>query len=188
MTFRENQSCCLKAELIHMNSAMRKASVLLVFLMGTILLPAMAPNDIRFRQLSDERIALQSRFAKAQQALGMDPSKAPAEAQIEMESFGKALTNLKTDLLLLLNERYTFWNNQNYWNIYWEKGPSAKFVVAKLRAQIDAATILKLPMDAPFNKVDLNTFQKQLDAIRNCLELDRQLQQMESLLKNLPKR
>lgn len=149
---------------------------------------ALAPNDIKLRQLGDERVALQSRFAKAQQALGLDPLKAPAEAQIEMESFGKALSKLKEETLLLLNERYIFWNNQNYWSYLWDKGPAAKFVVAKLRGQIDAASSLSLPMDAPFGKPEINTFQKQLDALRGCFELDRQLQQMQTLLKNAPRR
>lgn len=164
---------------------MRKAILALALLSLASLAQAIAPNDAQFKVLVETRIQFQGRFAKAQQALGLDPSKAPHQAHANLEAFSKELAKLKDDAVTLQNERYQYWNNETYWRNFWVKGPAAKFVVAKLRAQIDVAMALQVPTAGPFTKPDLNTMQKSLDAVRGCFEIDNQLQIME---KQLPKR
>lgn len=167
---------------------MRSILPALVILCFASLAQAIAPNDVQFKLMVDTRTQFQGRFAKAQQALGLDPTKAPAEAHSNLEAFSKELAKLKADAVALQNERYQYWNNQSYWRNFWDKGPAAKFVVAKLRAQIDAAAALQVPVAGPYTKPDLNSMQKSLDAIRACFELDKQLQVMETQLNSLPKR
>lgn len=167
---------------------MRRFLLTVALLSFASLAQAIAPNDIQFKLMIDTRTQFQGRFAKAQQALGLDPTKAPAEAHANLEAFSKEIAKLKDDAVALQESRYQYWNNQSYWRNFWDKGPAAKFVVAKLRAQIDAAIALQVPVAAPFTKPDLNTMQKSLDAIRACFELDKQLQLMEVQLNNLPKR
>jgi hypothetical protein len=164
---------------------MRKVFLIVALLTLASLARAIAPNDVQFKLLVDNRTQFQGRFAKAQQALGLDPTKAPAEAHANLGAFSKELAKLKDDAVALQEARYQYWNNQSYWRNFWDKGPSAKFVVAKLRAQIDVAMALQVPVSPPFTKPDLNTMQKSLDAIRGCFELDKQLQIMET---QLPKR
>ena len=164
---------------------MRKAILAVALLSFASLAQAIAPNDVQFKLMVDTRTQFQGRFAKAQQALGLDPSKAPHQAHANLEAFSKELAKLKDDAVTLQNERYQYWNNETYWRNFWVKGPAAKFVVAKLRAQIDVAMALQVPTAGPFTKPDLNTMQKSLDAIRGCFEIDNQLQIME---KQLPKR
>jgi hypothetical protein len=171
----------------YMKLPMPKVTAFLLFFAPLSAL-AVAPNDIQFKLLVDARTQQQGRFAKAQQAIGLDPTKAPHEAHAALEAFCKDLTKLRDESVTVLNARYQYWNNQAYWRTFWDKGPSAKFVVEKLRVQIDAANSLKIPMDAPFTKPDLNTMQKALDAVRASFELDRQLTLMEVQLNNLPKR
>jgi hypothetical protein len=167
---------------------MLKSLLTVALLSFASLAQAIAPNDVQFKVMVDTRVQFQGRFAKAQQALGLDPTKAPHEAHANLEAFSKELAKLKEEAITLQNERYQYWNNQSYWRNFWDKGPSAKFVVAKLRAQIDIAMALQVPVAGPFTKPDLNTMQKSLDAIRACFELDKQLQLMEIQLNNSPKR
>lgn len=162
-------------------------SYLPLLAMATSLL-AMAPQDIQLKLLTDNRTQFQGRFAKAQQAIGMDPSKATPEAQANLELFSKDLAKLKEDALAVMNGRYQYWNNQSYWRTYWDRGPSAKFVVGKLRTQIDTTTALLVPDAAPFTKPDINTMQKTLDAVRACFDLDQQLQVMEKQFLSAPRR
>ncbi len=167
---------------------MRKSLFTFALLCLANLTQAVAPNDVQFKLMVDTRTQFQGRFAKAQQALGLDPTKAPHEAHANLEAFSKELAKLKEEAITLQNDRYQYWNNQSYWRNFWDKGPAAKFVVAKLRAQIDVAVALQVPVAGPFTKPDLNTMQKSLDAIRACFELDKQLQLMEIQLNNSPKR
>ena len=167
---------------------MRKVFLTVALLTLASLAHAIAPNDAQFKVLVDTRIQFQGRFAKAQQALGLDPTKAPHQAHANLEAFSKELAKLQEDAVTLQNARYQYWNNEYYWRNYWVNGPSAKFVVAKLRAQIDVAMALQVPTAGPFTKPDLNTMQKSLDAIRGCFEIDKQLQIMETQLNSLPKR
>ena len=167
---------------------MRKVFLTVALLALASLAHAIAPNDAQFKVLVETRIQFQGRFAKAQQALGLDPTKAPHQAHANLEAFSKELAKLKDDAVALQNARYQYWNNEYYWRNYWVNGPSAKFVVAKLRAQIDVAMALQVPTAGPFTKPDLNTMQKSLDAIRGCFEIDKQLQIMETQLNSLPKR
>ena len=167
---------------------MRKVFLTVALLTLASLAHAIAPNDAQFKVLVETRIQFQGRFAKAQQALGLDPTKAPHQAHANLEAFSKELAKLKDDAVALQNARYQYWNNEYYWRNYWVNGPSAKFVVAKLRAQIDVAMALQVPTAGPFTKPDLNTMQKSLDAIRGCFEIDKQLQIMETQLNSLPKR
>ena len=163
-------------------TAMRKAILAVALLSFASLAQAIAPNDVQFKLMVDTRTQFQGRFAKAQQALGLDPTKAPAEAHANLEAFSKELAKLKEEAVALQNARYQYWDNQSYWRNFWDKGPAAKFVVAKLRAQIDVTMALQVPVAAPFAKPDLNTMQKSMDAIRACFELDKQLQVMETQL------
>ena len=167
---------------------MRKVFLTVALLTLASLAHASAPNDAQFKVLVDTRVQFQGRFAKAQQALGLDPTKAPHQAHANLEAFSKELAKLQEDAVTLQNARYQYWNNEYYWRNYWVNGPSAKFVVAKLRAQIDVAMALQVPTAGPFTKPDLNTMQKSLDAIRGCFEIDKQLQIMETQLNSLPKR
>ncbi len=161
---------------------MQNLAFCLSVILASVGLYAAPPQQVPIKLLSDTRFQFQSRFAKAQQALGADPSKAPHEAQANLERYSKDLAKLQADALAVMNERYIYWNNETYWRNYWVNGPSAKFVVGKLRAQIDATTALQVPPDAPFTKPDINTMQKTLDAVRICFELDEQLQIMEKQL------
>ena len=168
---------------------MRKAILAVALLSFASLAQAIAPNDVQFKLMVDTHIQFQGRFAKAQQALGLDPTKAPHQAHANLEAFSKELAKLKDDAVTLQNARYKYWNNEYYWRNYWVNGPSAKFVVAKLRAQIDVAIgIGDPPAAGPFTTPDLNAMQKSLDAIRGCFEIDKQLQIMETQLNSLPKR
>jgi hypothetical protein len=167
---------------------MRKVFLAVALLTLASLAHAIAPNDAQFKVLVETRIQFQGRFAQAQQALGLDPTKAPHQAHANLEAFSKELAKLKDDAVALQNARYQYWNNEYYWRNYWVNGPSAKFVVAKLRAQIDVAMALQVPTAGPFTKPDLNAMQKSLDAIRGCFEIDKQLQIMETQLNSLPKR
>ena len=167
---------------------MRKVLLTVALLTLASLAHAIAPNDAQFKVLVETRIQFQGRFAKAQQALGLDPTKAPHQAHANLEAFSKELAKLKDDAVALYNPRYLYWNNETYWRDFWVKGPSAKFVVAKLRSQIDVTMALQVPTAGPFTKPDLNTMQKSLDAIRGCFEIDKQLQIMETQLNSLPKR
>jgi hypothetical protein len=167
---------------------MRKSLFTFVLLCLANLAQAIAPNDVQFKLMVDTRTQFQGRFAKAQQALGLDPKKAPHEAHANLEAFSKELAKLKEEAMALQNERYQYWNNQSYWRNFWDKGPAAKFVVAKLRAQIDITIALQVPVAGPFAKPDLNTMQKSMDAIRACFELDKQLQLMETQLNSSPRR
>jgi len=167
---------------------MRKVLLTVALLTLASLAHAIAPKDAQFKVLVETRIQFQGRFAKAQQALGLDPTKAPHQAHANLEAFSKELAKLKEEAVALQNARYQYWDNQSYWRNFWDKGPAAKFVVAKLRAQIDVTMALQVPVAAPFTKPDLNTMQKSLDAIRACFELDNQLQIMEKQLNSLPRR
>lgn len=166
---------------------MQKITILLLALIPLTNWAA-APEDVQCKLLVDSRTQLQAKFSKLQQALGMDPSKASHEAHANLEAFAKELTKLKDDSVAVLNTRYNYWNNQGYWRMFWDKGPAAKFVVAKLRAQIDVAATAPVPIAGPFTKPDLNSLQKAMDAVRAGFELDRQLQLMETQLNNLPRK
>ena len=61
---------------------------------------------------------------------------------------------------------------------YWSAGPSAKFALQKLSAQLTKLKSLRVPVAGPFKRPDLNTSQQTLDAIRATMELDVEIVRM----------
>ena len=127
--------------------------------------------------LTVKRRELQSKFAACNAKIYPNPEKATAEAQLEFEQFGKELSAFQQTVLSFEAGLYSRWNSRSYWgDRYWQSGPGAYFLVQKLKAQMDILAALQVPSIAPFKRPDLNTTQKILDATKNCLDLDRDLE------------
>lgn len=154
--------------------------LMLGLLMAT--LATAAPHDGQLKTFVETRTQYQGRFAKIQQAIGENPAAATKEALADLAAFAKDLAKLRAQSIKPLNLRFRYWNNQAFWRGYWDKGPTARFVVEKFRAQIDATAALQLPDEEPFTKADLNLLQRNLDALRASYELDSQLQLLETQL------
>ena len=129
----------------------------------------------------EDRRQLQGRFAVVQAKIYPNPELAPAEAQLQMEEINKEIDKLAQRTISFEANRFSVWNNESYWTVkmksgkttsYWSAGPSAKFALQKLSAQLTKLKSLRVPVAGPFKRPDLNTSQQTLDAIRATMELD----------------
>lgn len=135
----------------------------------------------------EERRQLQGKFSSCQAKIYPNPDLAPADAQLQMEQLNKEILKLSTSLQDFETGRYRVWANESFWTVrtksgktvsYWNSGPSAKFVLQKLDAQLTKLKSIKVPVAGPFKRPDLNTTQQTLDAIRATLELDIEVTRM----------
>ena len=135
----------------------------------------------------EDRRQLQGRFAVVQAKIYPNPELAPAEAQLQMEEINKEIDKLAQRTISFEANRFSVWNNESYWTVkmksgkttsYWSAGPSAKFALQKLSAQLTKLKSLRVPVAGPFKRPDLNTSQQTLDAIRATMELDVEIVRM----------
>jgi hypothetical protein len=57
-----------------------------------------------------------------------------------------------------------------------------KQTVDKLRVNLDDINTSQISASPPFSKADINSAQKLLNTVRNCLDLDKELQQKSKVL------
>ena len=135
----------------------------------------------------EDRRQLQGRFAVIQAKIYPNPDLAPADAQLQMEEINKEIDKLAQRAISFVRSRFSVWNNESYWIVkvksgkttsYWSAGPSAKFALQKLDAQITKLKGLHVSVAGPFKRPDLNTSQQALDAIRSTMELDVEIARM----------
>ncbi len=135
----------------------------------------------------EDRRQLQGRFAVVQAKIYPNPELAPADAQLQMEEINKEIDKLAQRAISFELGRFSVWNNESYWIVkiksgkttsYWSAGPSAKFALQKLDAQITKLKGLHVSVAGPFRRPDLNTSQQTLDAIRATMELDVEIARM----------
>ena len=163
---------------------MRQASfILLVSLLGALGLRAEVDSGL----IIEDRRQLQGRFAVVQAKIYPNPELASAEAQLQMEEINKEIDKLAQRTILFEDNRFSVWNNENYWVVrlksgkstsYWSAGPSAKFALQKLSAQLTKLKSQHVPVAGPFKRPDLNTSQQTLDAIHATMELDVEITRM----------
>lgn len=129
---------------------------------------------------SDRRKDLQGQFSRAQKAIYQDPSKATEAATAEMQKANEAINTLKADFLSFEQARYDNWNRRSYWyygrSDYWDSGPGARRIMDKLATQLAKIKGMKAKEAGPFGRPDLNDTQKLLDAVREALLLDGELE------------
>jgi hypothetical protein len=137
--------------------------------------------------MAEERRQLQGKFSSCQAKIYPNPDLATADAQLQMEQLNKEILKLSTSLQDFEAGRYRVWANESFWIVrtksgksvsYWNSGPSAKFVLQKLDAQLTKLKSMKVPVAGPFKRPDLNATQQTLDAIRGTLELDVEVMRM----------
>ena len=163
---------------------MRHVPYILIFsLLGALGLRAEVDSGL----IIEDRRQLQGRFAVVQAKIYPNPELAPAEAQLQMEEINKEIDKLAQRTISFEANRFSVWNNENYWVVrlksgkstsYWSAGPSAKFALQKLSAQLTKLKSLRVPVAGPFKRPDLNTSQQTLDAIRATMELDVEITRM----------
>ena len=131
---------------------------------------------------SDRRKDLQGQFSRAQAPIYPDPTKASEAAFAEMQKVNVTVNVLKTDFAAFEEARYRAWNTKSYWyygNInYWDKGPGARYILEKLWTQIAKVKAMTAKESGPIARPDLNDSQKLLDAIREALVLDGDLEKI----------
>ena len=139
---------------------------------------AETPADV----YSDRRKDLQGQFARAQKAIYQDPAKATEADIAEMVKVNAAINALKTDFLGFEQARYLNWNRRSYWSNgrsdYWDSGPGARRILDKLATQLAKVKGMTAKEAGPFGRPDLNDSQKLLDAVRESLSLDAELEQI----------
>ena len=150
-------------------------------------LHAQVNNQEKYGLMVEDRRQLQSKFSVCQAKIYAAPDLAPAAAHLEMEQVNKEIDKLAKDLAAFEQSRFALWNNEQYWTVYlksgkkmsfWSAGPSARFAVEKLKAQLNKMASFQVAIAGPFKRPDLNTSQQALDAIRATLEIDLELQRM----------
>jgi hypothetical protein len=135
------------------------------------------PNAKDFDSWPKNRMELQSKFSVLQAKLSKDTTKIVDEDQREALAFFTALSQFKKDFLVSEEKRFTYWNNESLWlPKNWAKGECIKQTVDKLRAILDEISATKLSASPPFSKPDINSAQKLLNAVRNAIDLDKELQ------------
>jgi hypothetical protein len=156
--------------------AMRR--LLILALLFTVTLQAETPADV----YSDRRKDLQGQFARAQKAIYQDPTKATEADNAEMRKVNAAINVLKADFLSFEQARYFNWNNRSYWyrgkSNYWDSGPGARRILDNLAIQLAKIQAIKAKESGPIGRPDLNESQKLLDAVREALSLDAELEQI----------
>jgi hypothetical protein len=152
--------------------------LLTLALLLAVTLRAETPADV----YSDRRKDLQGQFARAQKAIYQDASKASEADIAEMVKVNAAINALKTDFLGFEQARYLNWNRRSYWSNgrsdYWDSGPGARRILDKLATQLAKVKGMTAKEAGPFGRPDLNDSQKLLDAVREALSLDNELEQI----------
>ena len=150
----------------------------ILVLLFTSALRAESPADI----YAERRKDLQGQFARAQKPIYPDPAKATEADTAEMQKVNVALNVLGRDFIGFEDARYHNWYRKSYWSYgrsdYWDSGPGARRILDKLSIQIAKIKALSANESGPYNRADLNNSQKLLDAIREALSLDAELEQI----------
>lgn len=151
--------------------------IMLALLFATTLC-AGTPADV----YSDRRKDLQGQFARAQKPIYPDPAKATEADVAEMQKVNAAINALAKDFVDFDDNRYRNWYRKSYWyngkSDYWESGPGARRILDKLAMQIAKVKSMSAKESGPIGRPDLNESQKLLDAIREGLVLDAELEQI----------
>ena len=135
------------------------------------------PGAKEFDSWPDNRMKLQSKFSVLQTKLSKDPTKIVDEDQREALVFFTSLSQFKKDFSAYQEKRFTYWNNEALWlSKNWTKGECIKQTTDKMRTILDEINTTKLSSAPPFTKADINAAQKLLNAVRNVLDLDKDLQ------------
>ena len=135
------------------------------------------PNAKDFDSWQKNRMELQSKFSVLQAKLSKDTTKIVDEDQREALAFFTSLSQFKKDFSTSEEKRFTYWNNESLWSSKnWTKGECIKQTVDKLRVILDEINATKLSAAPPFSKPDINSAQKLLNAVRNAIDLDKELQ------------
>jgi len=152
--------------------------LLVLALLFAVTLRAESQADV----YSERRKDLQGQFARAQKAIYHDPTKATEADITEMQKVNAAINALKTDFLGFEQARYHNWNRRSYWSYgrsdYWDSGPGARRILDKLATQLAKIKGMTAKETGPFGRPDLNDSQKLMDAIREALSLDGELEQI----------
>ena len=152
--------------------------LIILALFFAITLRAESPADV----YSERRKDLQGQFARAQKGIYQDPAKASEADIAEMRKVNEAINSLKADFLGFEQARYLNWNRRSYWysgkSDYWDSGPGARRVLDKLATQLAKVKGMAAKESGPFGRSDLNETQKLLDAVREALSLDAELEQI----------
>jgi hypothetical protein len=138
---------------------------------------AEAPGAKEFDSWPDSRMKFQSKFSVLQAKLLKDSAKIVDEDQREALAFFTSLSQFKKDFSVYQEKRFTYWNNEALWlSKNWTKGECIKQTTDKMRTILDEVNAVKLSSAPPFSKEDINSAQKLLNAVRNILDLDKDLQ------------
>lgn len=152
-------------------------SILLTLLFSAVL-HAQSAADL----YSDRRKDLQGQFARAQKPIYPDPAKATEADLAEMVKVNEAINSLRKDFVDYEGSRYRNWYRKSYWyygkSDYWEAGPGARRLLDKLSVQIAKVKSISAKEVGPFGRPDLNDSQKLLDAIREGISIDAELEQI----------
>lgn len=150
--------------------------LILLALLFTAILRAETPADV----YSDRRKDLQGQFARAQKPIYPDPTKATEADIAEMQKVNSAINSLKREFIDFESSRYRNWYRKSYWyngkSEYWESGPGARRILDKLSTQIAKVKSMTAKESGQIGRPDLNDSQKLLDAIREGLALDAELE------------
>jgi hypothetical protein len=135
------------------------------------------PNAKDFDSWQPSRMELQSKFSVLQAKLSKDSAKIVDEDQREALAFFASLSQFKKDFSTSEEKRFIYWNNESLWSSKnWNKGECIKQTTDKMRAILDEINATKLSATPPFSKPDINAAQKLLNAVRNAIDLDKELQ------------
>ena len=135
------------------------------------------PNAKDFDSWPENRMKLQSKFSVLEAKITKDSTKIVDEDQREALAFFTSLSQFKKDFSVSEEKRFTYWNNEALWSSKnWNKGECIKQTVDKLRTSLDEINATKLSSSPPFSKPDINAAQKLLNAVRNAVDLDKELQ------------
>jgi hypothetical protein len=135
------------------------------------------PNAKDFDSWQPSRMELQSKFSVLQAKLSKDSAKIVDEDQREALAFFASLSQFKKDFSTSEEKRFIYWNNESLWSSKnWNKGECIKQTTDKMRAILDEINATKLSAAPPFSKPDINAAQKLLNAVRNAIDLDKELQ------------
>jgi hypothetical protein len=150
--------------------------LILLALLFAAILRAETPADV----YSDRRKDLQGQFARAQKPIYPDPTKATEADIAEMQKVNSAINSLKREFIDFESSRYRNWYRKSYWyngkSEYWESGPGARRILDKLSTQIAKVKSMTAKESGQIGRPDLNDSQKLLDAIREGLALDAELE------------
>jgi len=152
------------------------------FIILALFLTATLRADTRADAYTECRKDLQGQFARAQKPIYPDPAKATEAEVAEMQKVNTAINALAKDFVDFEDVRYRNWYSKSYWSYgksnYWESGPGARRILDKLSTQILKVRSMIAKESGAIGRPDLNESQKLLDAIREGLALDAELEQI----------